>query len=282
MRDPYDAFGCITPDAYAPRSRVRVRHLVHMPDPLWGERSPMKALSRKSRWAIAGTVAGLVISGGPVAIAAASPPNPRDGTVRVALGETLSAIASRYHTNMAGLAAANRISNPNLVYVGEVLHLSGGGSSGAAASAGGALPSDLLAHPSRLALRPVFVREASAHGVPVSLLEAVCWWESGWQAGVVSSTGAIGVCQIEPSTAAYVNDVLVPTGRLDVHAPADNITMAAALLHQLLLGAGGNVSVAVGAYYQGLSSVQRRGMLRETRAYVHGIRTYASIFAGAG
>jgi soluble lytic murein transglycosylase-like protein len=155
---------------------------------------------------------------------------------------------------------------------------------GAAGAAGipsslGSLPAGLLAHPDRLALRSYFVREATVHGVPVSLLEAVCWWESGWQAGVVSPTGAIGVCQIEPSTAAYVNTVLLPSHQLDVHSPVDNITMAAAFLHQLLLGAAGNESLAIGGYYQGLASVERHGMLPETRTYVNGIRAYASIFA---
>jgi soluble lytic murein transglycosylase-like protein len=205
-------------------------------------------------------------------------------TVRVAVGETLSAIAARYHTTVAGLAAANRISNPNLVDAGEVLQLAETGSAGAAGtpSAVGSLPAQLLAYPDRLAFRADFGQAASAYGVPVSLLEAVCWWESGWQVGVVSPTGAIGICQIEPSTAAYVNDVLVPTRQLDVYSPVDNINMSAALLHQLLLGAGGNESLAVGGYYQGLTSVERHGMLPETRTYVHGIRTYASIFAAAG
>jgi LysM repeat protein len=209
---------------------------------------------------------------------------PSSGTIRVAAGDALSTIASRYHTTVAGLVAANRIADPNLVDAGQLLRLPGAGSTGSTytPSTVGALPANLLAYPDRLTLRSDFVREALAHGVPVSLLEAVCWWESGWQAGVVSSTGAVGVCQIEPSTAAYVNSVLVPGRRLDVHSPADNITMAAAYLHQLLVGAGGNQSVAIGSYYQGLASVKRRGMLPETRAYVNGIRAYVPIFAATG
>ena len=208
---------------------------------------------------------------------------PSAGAVRVGVGQTLSSIAARYQTTVAGLVAANRIGNPNLVDVGQLLHLPGTGSAGAAGtpSSVGSLPGPLLAHPDRLALRSNFVKEAIANGVPVSLLEAVCWWESGWQVAVVSPTGAIGVCQIEPPTAAYVNSVLVPGHQLNVHSPVDNITMAAAYLHQLLLGAAGNQRLAIGGYYQGLASVQRRGMLPETRTYVNGVRVYVSIFAAA-
>ncbi len=205
-------------------------------------------------------------------------------TVRVAAGEALSTIAARYHTTVAGLVAANRIGNPNVVDAGQLLYIPGAGWAGAAGTASpiGSLPSYLLAHPDRLVLQPDFVKAAVANGVPVSLLESVCWWESGWQVGVVSSTGAVGVCQIEPSTAAYLNSVVIPGRQLSAHSPVDNITMAAAYLHQLLLGAGGNESLAIGAYYQGLASVKQQGLLPETRTYVNGIRTYIPIFGGAG
>jgi len=45
------------------------------------------------------------------------------GTVRVTSGETLWSIASRYGTTVAALAAANDITNPNLVYTGAVLQV---------------------------------------------------------------------------------------------------------------------------------------------------------------
>ena len=37
--------------------------------------------------------------------------------------------------------------------------------------------------------------------VPAALVEATCWWESGWQEDAVSDTGAVGLCQIEPAAA---------------------------------------------------------------------------------
>jgi len=205
-------------------------------------------------------------------------------TITVGPGDTLFSIASRYHTTVAALAAANGITNANVVFAGAHLRLPGqsmalasytvpvaGGSSG--------LPAQLLAHPSRLSLRPDFVQAAAAYGVPASLLEALCWWESGWQTTVVSSTGAIGICQIEPATADFVNTVLYPGRGLDVHSAAGNISIAAAYLHDLLARAGNGESLALAGYYQGLQSVEQSGMLSSTRTYVTGILAYAAIFA---
>ncbi len=58
--------------------------------------------------------------------------------------------------------------------------------------------------------------------------------------------------------------------------------MAAAYLHDLTVRDGGNVRVAVGAYYQGLSSVQHAGPMPSTQNYVTGIFNYAAAFAAAG
>ena len=95
-----------------------------------------------------------------------------------------------------------------------------------------------------------------------SLLEALCWWESGWQPNATSTTGAIGLCQLEPSTVTYAQTVLLHNPGLDPHVASDNIAMAAAYLHDLTVRDGGNVQTAVAAYYQGLKSVQAQGDAR--------------------
>lgn len=46
------------------------------------------------------------------------------GTYTVKAGDTLSAIASRYSTSSSTLALLNSLSNPNLIYVGQVLKVS--------------------------------------------------------------------------------------------------------------------------------------------------------------
>jgi soluble lytic murein transglycosylase-like protein len=134
----------------------------------------------------------------------------------------------------------------------------------------GSLPPALLARPARLQLLPVFRRWSSACDVSPALVEATCWWESGWQAGAVSDTGAVGVCQIEPSAAQTVRRLLDdPT--LDPRSPSDNIEMSAAFLRWLLNNLGGRQDLALAGYYQGLSSVERSGILAGSRRYVTGI-----------
>ena len=50
------------------------------------------------------------------------------GTYTVRYGDTLSAIASRYGTSTSTLASINGISNPNWIYPGQTIKLSGGSS----------------------------------------------------------------------------------------------------------------------------------------------------------
>ncbi|HEY7947378.1 MAG TPA: LysM peptidoglycan-binding domain-containing protein [Acidimicrobiales bacterium] len=213
------------------------------------------------------------------------------GTVTVRLGDTLSSLAAHYGTTAAVLASVNHISNPNVVFAGMQLTLppgvlvattTGVAAAGAAGVAGGTYPAPLLAHPDRLALQPDFVHSASVAGVPLSLLEALCWWESGWQNNVVSAAGALGICQIEPTTAAFVNSSILQTSDLDPRSAADNIALSAAYLRYLLNRTGGNASAALAGYYQGLVSVQQKGLLPSTQTYVAGILAYASVFAGHG
>jgi LysM repeat protein len=196
-------------------------------------------------------------------------------------GDTLISIAARYHTTVAALVSINKIANPNVVFAGAHLTLPGPALP-PGWGPGGPLPAALQAHPDRLALRPAFMSAAAASATAPSLLEALCWWESGWQPDATSTTGAIGLCQLEPSTVAYAQTVLLHNPNLDPHVASDNIAMAAAYLHDLTVRDGGNVRTAVAGYYQGLKSVQTKGMLPTTANYVAGIFNYAAIFAQAG
>jgi len=212
---------------------------------------------------------------GPVTAAAPS------ATVVVQPGDTLSSIAARNHTTVAALVTANHIANANLVFAGAHLNLPapplppGWGP-------GGPLPPSLLQHPERVALRPAFLAAANASGVAPSLLEALCWWESGWQSTATSPTGATGLCQLEPSTVTYARTTLLHNAALDPRSATDNIAMAAAYLHDLLVRAGGDPHLALAGYYQGLTSVEKTGMLPSTKTYVTGILNYAALFAAAG
>ncbi len=134
----------------------------------------------------------------------------------------------------------------------------------------GVLPAQLVAQPNRLDLVPVFDEWATICGVPAPLVEATCWWESGWQADAVSVTGAVGVCQIEPAAAQTIRGLLGDPA-LDPRAAADNIEMSAAYLRWLLDETGGSRDLALAGYYQGLTSVEEHGILAVSRPYVAGI-----------
>jgi LysM repeat protein len=209
------------------------------------------------------------------------------GTVTVKVGDTLTSLAAHYGTTPGALAAANGIRNPNMIFAGMQLTLPAAAVVVAAPAtavpvATGAYPTALLSFPARMALVPDFGHAASVSGVPVSLVEAVCWWESGWQTTAVSPTGALGVCQILPSTAAFVSSSILQVASLDPRVAADNIDLCAAYLRYLLNSTGGNVSEALAGYSQGLSSIAQNGVLPSTKTYVTGILAYASIFAGDG
>ena len=197
-------------------------------------------------------------------------------------GDTVSSIAAHFGVSSGALASANHLTNPNFVYAGQRLVVPPTPSS-ATAGGGlvvrpGVLPSLLVAHPSRLALRPIFRRWARAYSVSPALVEALAWMESGWQNTVVSSTGAIGIGQLEPSTVTFICNTLLHVS-LNPHVAADNIRMTARFLRSLLDQTNGDVALAIGGYSQGLASIHARGMMAWTRVYVTDVRELAVAFA---
>ena len=187
-------------------------------------------------------------------------------------GDTLSEVAGRLGVSVADLARANGISNPDRVRAGRRLAVPGGGS----ASTGTGTrsrpsrrlgPEELRRQPARRALGPRFEAAARKHGVSADLLKAVAWQESGWQNDKVSSTNARGIGQLMPDTVAFVNERLLGA-TLDPGRPEHNIEMSARFLRYLLDATGGDVTMAVASYYQGLASVRRDGALEVTEQYV--------------
>ncbi len=219
---------------------------------------------------------------GPEASAAATLASGTSGvTVTISPGQTLSSIAAEHGTTVAMLEAVNGIVHPNLIASGMQLRLPPASSSALVSDvvpAGSALPSLLLAYPSRVALRSLFDHWAVVEGVSPALLEAMCWWESGWQTSISSVTGALGVCQLESST---VSDLQAQLGQptLDPNVASDNIEMAAVFLHQLLVATAGDASMALAGYYQGLASVRSAGLFPSTEQYVKGILAYVPSFS---
>jgi LysM repeat protein len=124
-----------------------------------------------------------------------------------------------------------------------------------------------LADVSRGKVRRVVVRTALQHGVDPELALAVAWQESGWQQRRISSAGAIGAMQVLPGTAQWMS---IYAGRpLNPYGLYDNVTAGVVLIKVLRSQTGPRKAVA--AYYQGLGSVQDRGMYRSTKAYVKNV-----------
>jgi LysM repeat protein len=200
------------------------------------------------------------------------------GSYLVQAGDNLTSIAQRLGTSVQALAAANGLSDPNYVQAGTTLQLpSAAGGPTNPSPLAGTLPASLWQHSERMVLMPVFQQAAAQAGIPVNLLEGLTWQESGWQPGVVSVDGAMGIGQLMPQTVDFVNNQLLGA-RLDPWSATDNITMTAWFLRHLLDQTGWNERLAVAAYYQGLKSVMAEGMLPETKHYVADVMALAALF----
>ena len=120
---------------------------------------------------------------------------------------------------------------------------------------------------------------AGSHGVPGSLAAAIAWQESGFNNAMVSSANARGVMQVMPGTWDWVQENLA-SAPLDPASAEDNVHAGSMYLGQLLKQTGGDTETAVAGYYQGLSSVQKDGMLDETRRYVDNVMALRGRFGG--
>ncbi|HEX7355398.1 MAG TPA: LysM peptidoglycan-binding domain-containing protein [Mycobacteriales bacterium] len=199
-------------------------------------------------------------------------------TYRVRPGDTLTAIARAHHTTLAAIAALNHLSGRMTIYAGRIIQLPTVASvfvatprSPAYAAAVSASAERLagVADPGPAAIRALIAAEARRQGVPAPLAQAIAVQESGDRQRIVSATGAIGVMQLMPSTAAYLG--------VDPYDVNQNIRGGVTLLRRLL-AATGSEPTAIAAYYQGLSAVRTRGLYPDTRLYVASVRALESQF----
>lgn len=127
--------------------------------------------------------------------------------------------------------------------------------------------------------RAMIASSARSAGIPPILLAALLRQESGFQAGAVSTVGALGIAQFMPATAAAV-------GLEDPRDPDQAVPAAARHLADLI-GRLGSVELALAAYNAGEGAVRRYGGIppfSETRAYVRAIVSVAggAVIAAAG
>jgi LysM repeat protein len=184
----------------------------------------------------------------------------------VQTGETLSGIAARYGTSAQALARANNIGDPSFILAGTTLKVPGAGSS---STANRPAPASLSS------VQASLERHAASHNVDASLVKAMAWQESGWQQDVVSEAGAIGVMQVMPATARYVNSVL-GEGNLDVRTADDNVRLGVRYLRHLL-DTMPSERDAIAAYLAGPGNIGKK-LTREQRRYVRAVQSHRPRF----
>ena len=116
------------------------------------------------------------------------------------------------------------------------------------------------------------------HGVNPYLVMGLAWHESGWQASVVSSAGAVGIMQVMPATAEADGPKLL-NRTVNLYDPGDNIDMGTAILKQNLDHWDNDIAKALCAYYAGGGSVTEWATMRaDCRHYVWAVYNAAVMF----
>ncbi|UGS37437.1 LysM peptidoglycan-binding domain-containing protein [Capillimicrobium parvum] len=211
---------------------------------------------------------------------AAAPPPMGGYTVRP--GDTLSSLAAQAGVSVSQMAYMNGLDPNGLLVAGTVVKLPTGAPAPAASSQPAPAPVVPAASPaptSSTVTSGDIAAVASRNGVPGDLSAAIAWQESGFNNAMVSSANARGVMQVMPGTWDWVQSNLAAR-HLDPNSAIDNVGAGVLYLGHLLRETGGDPSMAAAAYYQGLSSVQRIGMLPETQRYVANVMALRSRFGG--
>ena len=281
-----------TPPA-SPASPAPITHVVQPDETLWGIAlhygTTVTALVEANQI----LNPSLIRIGQPLAIPEAVPPPPpvaaepaphppvptREHVVQA--GETLWGISRLYGTTVEALVDANLLANPSFIRTGQRLVIPG---ASAPAPAPGAVtnPSmspDMAAKVAqRTEARGILLEAAREFGVPGPFILAVAWHESGWQPGVVSGAGAVGLMQLMPDTADWVAGSMLHEAPA-IDDPRWNARAGVRLLAYYLARYQGDTAKALAAYFQGMTSVDQIGVLVSTVPYIDAILALERIFS---
>jgi LysM repeat protein len=182
-------------------------------------------------------------------------------------GDTLSGIASRFGVATSAVTSTNNLMNEDLVVIGTQLRIPGRISGGYTSTAYDPWTA-----------RALIVQFANVYGLDPALPLAVGWQESGFNENMVSPTGAIGVMQVEPYTGVTISNLL---GRqMDLHNVRDNVQAGVYWISNLVRYYGGDMRLAVAAYYQGSRSLAHHGFYADTYQYVANVLALKARFGG--
>jgi soluble lytic murein transglycosylase-like protein len=120
---------------------------------------------------------------------------------------------------------------------------------------------------------PLIADAAKQHGLEPKLIRAVIEQESAFRPCAVSFSGAEGLMQLMPDTAADL-------GVADPFDPKQNVDAGTRYLKQLIAKYKGDLPLALGAYNAGPKTVDNAGGvpdIQETREYVNAILAKAGL-----
>jgi N-acetylmuramoyl-L-alanine amidase len=205
----------------------------------------------------------------------------------VTRGATLWGISQRYGVSVGAIVAANRIADAGRIYAGQRLLIPRTNAQAGRRNAPAARPASRPTMSASMAyltaqrswVRGILVREADRFNVPRALALAVAWQESGWQQGVVSHAGAVGVMQLMPGTAEWIGETMLGR-RVHIKKARGNIEAGVRLLRHYLDRYDGNLDRVLAAYYQGQRAVDTHGIYPVSRPYIASIRYIKRLFGG--
>ena len=178
-------------------------------------------------------------------------------------GDALYLIADRFHVHWGRIARINHLSRSLTVFIGQRLliphHIY-------VSAQRGLDPFRGVYVPSRTQVVGMLRATAQRWRVNTSLALAVSYEEAGFNQRRISPVGAIGAMQVMPATGTWISAFLHRP--LNLYRARDNVAAGVALLAILLRETNGHVRTAVAGYYQGLTSVRKRGMYADTKRYV--------------
>lgn len=222
----------------------------------------------------------------PRAAAAVPAPATTTSSYRVVSGDTIEAIARKTGASRSALISANGLRAPYLIQVGQVLTISKPVATAANTFAGRTYPAATVTaaaqaraaiaatgKPTRQEMRAIIAATAARYGVDQRLALAIGYQESGWDQGQVSVANAIGAMQVIPSSGQWASDLA--GRRLNLLDARDNATAGVVILRALTRSSS-SLDVAIAGYYQGLGSVQKKGMYADTKGYVASVKALMS------